>query len=160
MLGEVEFEVAGDVVNDGAGLGDLGVAGGAHGLEAHAFESSDSVFDAQAVLHGEGERSAERLAESRESGAFFGDFEEDLARGAVGIEPDGEVSLVAVDGELVGQRVSGARQSPSAGDHGGVLWSSLVCHAGALYPVDGCHWLSGNGVGWGHKRWFRGTSGG
>ncbi len=116
-VAEGEFEVAGDIVDDGLGFGDFGVACVAHRLEAHALEAFDGFFDGEAVLHGDTEGSAEGLAHAGECGAFFGDFEEDFAGRAIGVEADGEVALVPIDAELVGDRLAGGRQALAVGDH-------------------------------------------
>lgn len=113
---EVEFEESCDVVDDGLGLGDFGVAGGAHGLEAHALEADDGVVDGQAVLDGEGEGAAECLAHAGHGGAFLGHFDEELAGRAVGVEADGEVALVITHAELVGDGGAGFGEDAAHGE--------------------------------------------
>lgn len=117
FVGEVNFEVSGDVVDDGVGGGDVWVAGYAVGLEAHAFESGDGFADGEAELDGEAESSAECLAHAAEGGAFFGDLDEDLAGRAVGVEADSEIALVSPDAELVGDRVAGVGERLAGGYH-------------------------------------------
>lgn len=118
LLGEVEVEEAGDVVDDAEGFGDFGVGGVAHGFEAHALEADDGFVDGEAVLEGEGEGAAEGLAHAGDHGAFFAHFDEDLTGAAVGVEADGEVALEAVDGELVGEAAAGGGEDLPGGEHG------------------------------------------
>lgn len=61
-VAELDFEVAGDIVDDRVGLWDVWVAGRAVGLETHAFEAFDGFFDRESELEGDGECSAEGLA--------------------------------------------------------------------------------------------------
>ena len=113
-LDEVQFEVSGEVVEDGLSLGDIGVGGGAHGFESHALEASDGLLDGQAVLEGEAEGAAVALDQARECGAFFGHFDEDLAGLSVFEEADGQVALLPHDLELMGDGLSGGGEGSSA----------------------------------------------
>ena len=55
-VGELDFEVPGDVVDDGVGFGDVGVGGPAVGFELHALEADDGLGDGEPKLEGEGFR--------------------------------------------------------------------------------------------------------
>ena len=117
-LREVQFEIASHVIHNALGFGNVGVAGGAHGFEAHAFETGDGVFDAEAVLDRKAESPAESLGHAADGGTFFGHLDEHLAGLAVGVEADGEIALVVADREFVRDRfASGGKRSAKCG-HG------------------------------------------
>ena len=58
-------------------------------------------LERHAVLQRERDGGGEGVHQAGDRGAFFGHADEDLAGLAVGIEADGDVALVAGDGEFV-----------------------------------------------------------
>ena len=100
---EAELEPAEDVVHDALGVADLFVAGPAGGLEAGVGEFLAEDAERDAVLEGEGDGGGEGVHEAGDGGAFLGHADEDFAGLAGGVEADGDVALVAGEGELVGE---------------------------------------------------------
>ena len=99
---EADLDPAEDVIHDGLGVADLGVAGPAGGFEAGVGELLAEHTQRHAVLEGEGDRGREGVHEAGDGGAFLGHADEDLAGLAVGVEADGDVAFVAGEAELVG----------------------------------------------------------
>ena len=80
---------------------------------------SQRTLEGDAVLEGHGDGGGEGVHQAGDGGAFLGHADEDLAGLAVGVEADGEVALVAGDGEFVGdggalggQAVTDGREAP------------------------------------------------
>jgi len=115
------FEVASDIIEDAFGLRNLGVRGRTHGLEAHAFETTDRFFEWKPILKGQTEGTAEPLHQPAEGGSFFGHLDEDLSRSTVLEEAEGEVSLVSHDPELMGYGVTGRGENLTLSNHTGAL---------------------------------------
>ncbi len=95
---------ADDVVHKTLGDGDLRVLRVARRLEPHVAELLDQGVERHAVLEREGDGRRESVHETRDRGAFLGHRQEDLPRGAVLVEADGDVALVPRDRELVRER--------------------------------------------------------
>jgi hypothetical protein len=104
----------------------LEVRQGAHRLEAHALKAVTGVVERKAVLEAQAEGAAEALDQARARRAFLGNLDEDLTRTAILEQADREVTLMAVDGELVGEGAARLRQdfaaSGGAGGHGFHPW--------------------------------------
>ena len=107
---ELGAQPAEDVVDDGLGHRNLRVAGPAGGLEADVLELVHIGLEGDAVLEGDGDGQGEAVHHAGEGRAFLGHGDENLARLPVRVEPDGDVALVAGDGELVGDGLAGGRQ--------------------------------------------------
>ena len=99
-----------DVVHEGLGHRNFRVLGEARGLEAHVGELVHQGFEGDAVLQRERNRRREGVHEAGDGGAFLGHDDEDFAGLAVFVEADGDVALVAGDGELVSDRAALVRQ--------------------------------------------------
>ena len=65
---------------------------------------SQNSFSGHAVLQRDGNGQSEAVHQAADRRAFLGHGDEELARFAVGIEPDGDVALVSADVELVRDR--------------------------------------------------------
>src|SRR6202021_3234096 len=91
------------VVHDALRVADLLVAGPSGGFEAGVCEFFDQDLEGHAVLEGEGDGGGEGVHESGDGGAFLGHADEDFAGLAGGVEADGDVALVAGEGEFVGE---------------------------------------------------------
>ncbi len=96
------LQPAEDVIHEALGVADLLVAGPAGGLEAGVGEFLAEDLERHAVLQGERDGGGEGVHQAGDGGAFLGHLDEDFARLAVGVEADGDVALVAGDGEFVG----------------------------------------------------------
>lgn len=99
---ELRREPFEDVVHDRFGHGDFGVFGEAARFESRVGEFVDQEVQRDAVLEGERGHGGEAVHEAGDRAAFLGHGDEDLAGGAVLVLADGDVALVAADGELVG----------------------------------------------------------
>ena len=99
---EADLDPAEDVIHDGLGVSDLGVAGPSGGLEAGVGELLAEDAEGDAVLEGERDSGGEGVHESGDSGAFLGHADENFTRLSVGVEAYGDVALVSGDAELVG----------------------------------------------------------
>src|SRR6185437_6804924 len=73
-----------------------------------------------AVLEAERGGGGEGVHEAGDGGAFFGHADEDLAGLAVGVEADGDVALVAANGEFVGDGGTLGGQAVADGDGRGL----------------------------------------
>ena len=94
---KADLDPAEDVIHDGLGVADVGVAGPAGGLEAGVGELFAEDAQGHAVLEGERDGGGEGVHEAGDGGAFLGHADEDLARGAVGVEADGDVAFVTAE---------------------------------------------------------------
>src|SRR5262249_25291328 len=93
-----------DVVDDRLGDGDLRVLREAAWLEAHVAELVDHGAEGNPVLERHRGLESEGVHQAGDGRTLFGHCQEDLAGGAIVIEADGHVALVALDVELVGER--------------------------------------------------------
>ena len=89
------------VVDDGAGLTDVGVAGEATGLEALVGELLDQSLERHAVLKRHAGEGTDGVHESADGGTFLGHGDKQFARLAVVEETHRQVALVSGDVELV-----------------------------------------------------------
>ena len=117
---EADLDPAEDVIHDGLGVADLGIAGPAGGLEAGVGELFAEHAQRHAVLQREADGGGEAVHEAGDGGTLLGHADEDLAGVAVGIEADGDVALVAGDGELVGDGGALAGEAMTAGARRGL----------------------------------------
>ncbi len=101
---EAQVQPAEDVIHDGLGKADIGIAGPAAGLEAHVLEFFAEQAQRYAMLERDRDGEGEAVHEAGDGRAFLGHLDEELARISAGIESDGDVALVASDVELVGDR--------------------------------------------------------
>src|SRR5918999_5236178 len=90
------------VVEDRSRDAEVRVIGQARGLEASVDELFDVGRERHAVLQAHRYRDRERVHDPGQRGALLGDLEEDLAHGAFGELPGGDVALGIGDPELEG----------------------------------------------------------
>ena len=133
-LEEAELDPAEEVIHDGLGVADLLVAGPAGGFEAGVGELFAEELERDSVLEGEGDGGGEGIHEAGDGGAFFGHADEDFAGALVGVEADGEVALVAGDGELVGDggALRGEAVTDGAGRGLGVAGVGILLRGGGF----------------------------
>ena len=98
---EAQIDPAENVIHQALGVADLLVARPARRLEARVRELFAQHLQRHAVLQGKRDRSGEGIHQARDRRSLLGHADEDLARLVVGVEADGDVALVAGDGELV-----------------------------------------------------------
>ena len=117
---EADLDPAEDVIHDGLGEADFGVAGPAGGLEAGVGELLAEDAERDAVLESEGYSGGEGVHESGDGGAFFCHADEDFAGLAVGVEAYGDVALVSGEAELVGDGGALGRETVTDGARWGL----------------------------------------
>ena len=91
-------------------MANVGVARPAGRFEPHVRELVDEDLQGDAVLKPHGGQRADHVHETADGAAFFGHRDEQFARLAVLEHPDGDVTFVFADGELVRDRLSRVRQ--------------------------------------------------
>jgi hypothetical protein len=110
---ELRRHVPEDVVNQALRHGNVPIPGEPGGFEAKMAELVDQVLQRHAVLERQGDRGGEAVHQATDRRALLRHAQEDLAGGAVLVEADGQVALVAADVELVGDRGALVRQPPA-----------------------------------------------
>ena len=111
---EAQLDPAEDVVHDALGVADVRIAGPSARLKACVGEFFAEQLQRNAVLQRDGDGQREAVHQAAHRGSFFCHGDEELARLAIGIEADGDVSLVVSDFEFVGD--------------GGAFFLQLVAH--------------------------------
>ena len=105
IIGGDEFpaQPTADVIHDGLRVADLRIAGVAGRLEARVDEFVDqSARSGTPYCRAIGDRQREGVHDAGKRGTFLRHLDEDFAGSAVLVHADGDVTLVAADGELVG----------------------------------------------------------
>src|SRR5579871_6305051 len=101
---EAQLEPAEDVVHDALGVADVRIAAPAAGFEASVRELFAERLQRNAVLQSQRDSEREAVHQSGDRGSFLRHLHEEFAGFAVGIEADGDVSLMVPNFEFVRNR--------------------------------------------------------
>jgi len=110
---EIGLKIPGSVINDALSIRNIRIRRHSHRFESHILEAQNRLFQREAVLNRQTERSAIGLNQSGEGRSFLTHLDEDFARRTIVVDPDRQVSLVAVDRKLMRDRISSCRETPA-----------------------------------------------
>ena len=104
------MQPAENIIHDGLGKADLGIAAPPAGLEARVSKLLAEKFERNPVLQRDGDRQGKAVHEPGNRGAFLGHGDEQFPRSPIRIKSDGDVTLMTGNLKLVRNRSPLLRQ--------------------------------------------------
>ena len=101
---ELQFKPAKDVIDNGLGEADFGIARPSAGLEAHVGKLAAQDFERDTMLEGERHRRCKRIHEPGDGRTLFRHGEENFSGETVVVDSDSKISLLAAYRKVMSKR--------------------------------------------------------